>query len=435
MEEQATFKDFGFNKQIITAIEEKGYEQPTPVQLRGIPPILNGQDTMVLAQTGTGKTAAYLLPIIMQLKYPQGEDPRAIIVVPTRELALQVRQNALDYGKYTGLRIVALYGGTGIKGQKEELEQGADIIIATPGRLWDFYLSTDIVFKKVRTFVLDEADKLMDMGFLPQIHRLLEVMPKKKQNILLSATLSDLVKRIAGDFLEFPTEIFIEPDQKTAVNVSQSVYRVPNFQTKLNLLMYLLTNTKDMGQSIIFCRSKANAERLYKLILDLRLEAKIIHSNKDQNSRLNAMYAFRDGEVQILIATDVVSRGIDISSVTHVFNFDIPIQYNDYIHRIGRTGRASNQGHSITFCLPSEEYHLLKIQEIIRQKIQGEEIPKEVIVAPTAFEEQQEILRELDIQKRKEDPDFKGAFHEKKKWRNPKPPRSSTKQSKRGKRR
>jgi ATP-dependent RNA helicase RhlE len=414
MSEALSFEDFALNRQLLNAVADKGYSQPTPIQQKAIPAILAGHDVMGIAQTGTGKTAAYVLPLLMKIKYAQGNDPRALVLVPTRELAMQVRDNIRQYSKYTDLRLVVAYGGVGPKTQIEELTSGCDIVVATPGRLWELYLQGHLVLKKLQLFVLDEADRLMDMGFLPQIHRILEVVPRKRQNLLFSATVSELVKKIAGDFLEFPLLIHIEPEQKTAITVSQKIYYVPNSGTKLNLLIFLMRT--DVEKSIVFCRSKTVADGVFRSLSRYfgEEEVRVIHGNKGQNARINSITAFREGEVKFLVATDVAARGIDISNVSHVINFDVPIVYEDYIHRIGRTGRASQSGDSITFCTEAEVYHLEKIQKLIRQRIAVEKIPAEVPVEKTPFEEQQQMLREIDLQKRKENPDFKGAFHEKK---------------------
>jgi ATP-dependent RNA helicase RhlE len=431
------FADFALNRQILNAIEEKGYLTPTPIQQKAIPSILSGQDVMGIAQTGTGKTAAYVLPLIMKIKFAQGTAPRAVVLVPTRELAMQVKENVDQYSKYTDLRNLAIYGGTGTKAQIETLEKGVDILIATPGRFLELYLEGHIILKKLQVLIMDEADRLMDMGFIGQLHRILEVVPRKRQNLLFSATASDLVKKIAGDFLEFPTVIEVSPEQATASTVSQLVYEVPNYKTKLKLLLYLLRDHSEESKIMVFCKTKSIADEVFNTISEAfnYRNVRVIHGNKEQNTRINSMKSFKEGNVNILIATDVVARGIDISSVRYVINFDVPIIYEDYIHRIGRTGRAMQTGDSITFCTPAEVYHLEKIQKLIRQEIPKADLPKEVKVSETPYEEKQAMDKELDNQKRKEDPTFKGAFHEKKPIKKSPTPRSTARQSKRLKRR
>lgn len=411
-----TFEDFNFNKQVLNAIADVGYESPTPIQEKAIPPIMNGQDVLGIAQTGTGKTAAYVLPMIMKLKFAQGDDVRGLIVAPTRELAMQIEENVKLYSKYTDLRTVVIYGGLGPKTQIEQIKKGVDIIIATPGRLIDLYLEGHIVTKKLQILVLDEADKMMDMGFMPQINKILEVVPRKRQNMLFSATMSERVEKLADNFLLWPTKIEVSPQATPAETVSQELYHVPNFKTKINLLKVFVEDTPEVTKLIVFCRSRANAENVYKFLLR-RFNAqhvKVLHANKGQNTRINSINAFKNEEVRILVATDVAARGIDVSAVSHVINFDVPVIYEDYVHRIGRTGRALSLGAAITFCNPAEEYFIKKIEKLIRQEIKIKEIPAKVFIEETPYEEKQAIAREIDNQKRKDDPEFKGAFHEKK---------------------
>ena len=411
-----SFEDFKFNRQILNAIADAGYTEATPVQQKAIPPILNGQDVMGIAQTGTGKTAAYILPIIMKLKYAQGDHARALIVAPTRELAMQIEENAKAYAKYTDLRVVTVYGGLGPKTQIENINKGVDIIVATPGRFMDIYLAGHIVTKTLQVLVLDEADKMMDMGFMPQINRILEVVPVKRQNLLFSATMSDKIHELSGNFLEFPTVIEVTPQATPAQTVNQKVYHVPNVKTKINLLRRLLEVEGEITKLMVFCKTRTAAEDVYKFLLRKygEGEVRVLHANKGQNTRINSMNSFKNDEVKILVATDVASRGIDVSDVSHVINFDVPVVIEDYVHRIGRTGRALQSGEAITFCAPSEEYYLNKIQKLIRQTIPVQPIPADVFIEETPYEERQDQNKEIDMQKRRDDPDFKGAFHEKK---------------------
>ena len=411
-----TFDDFNFNRQLLNAIADAGYTEATPIQQKAIPPITNGQDVLGIAQTGTGKTAAYMLPIIMRLKYAQGNDARALVIAPTRELAIQIEENARQFAAYTDLRVVCLYGGLGPKTQKELMDKGADIIVATPGRFMDVYLTGHIVTKHLQVLVLDEADKMMDMGFMPQINRILEVVPRKRQNLLFSATMSDKVNNLSANFLEFPTTIEVTPQATPAQTVQQSLYMVPNVKTKINLLKVLLDKPDEITKLMIFCKTRYAAEDVYKFLLRKFGEGKVrvLHANKGQNTRINSINAFKNDEVKILVATDVAARGIDVNDVSHVINFDVPIVYEDYVHRIGRTGRAMQSGQAITFCNPAEEYYIKKIEKLIRQQITVLSLPPEVFVEETPYEERQSQAMEVDLQKRKEDPDFKGAFHEKK---------------------
>ncbi len=413
---QNSFEDFKFNKQILNAITEAGYTVPTEIQQKAITPILAGQDVMGIAQTGTGKTAAFVLPMLMKLKYAQGNDARALILSPTRELAMQIEEHIRLFSQYLDLRTVVLYGGLGPKTQIENLEKGVDIIVATPGRFLDLYLEGHIPVKSLKFLVLDEADKMMDMGFISKIHRVLEVVPRKRQNLLFSATMSELVRKIAGDFLAFPTVIEVTEQATPAQTIQQVVYKVPNLKTKLNLVQHLLKDDEKFHRLIVFCKTRAVADNVFHF-LERKYGAeqvRVIHANKGQNTRINSINAFKEGSIRILVATDVAARGLDVSNVSHVINFEVPIVIEDYVHRIGRTGRAFNVGDAITLANPAEEYYVRKIEKLIRQSIPVNELPDEVFVENTGFEERQAIAREIDSQKKKDNPDFKGAFHEKK---------------------
>jgi ATP-dependent RNA helicase RhlE len=263
--------------------------------------------------------------------------------------------------------------------------------------------------------VLDEADKMMDMGFMPQIRRLLEIIPVKRQNLLFSATMSESIIKLSEEFLEFPEIAEVTPQASTVETIDQVLYKVPNFKTKVNLLGLFLKQSENFKRVIIFTKTKANADNLYKFLSRKSYgEIRVIHSNKGQNTRLNSMEAFKNGEVRILVTTDIASRGIDVELVSHVINFDVPIVYEDYVHRIGRTGRAKNSGIAITFSTDAELYNIKKIESLIQQKIPVKSLPPDLEIVETSFEEKQEIAREIDNQKKKENPDFKGAFHEKK---------------------
>lgn len=412
--ERKSFRDFKFNRQLLDALSEAGYTELTPVQEKVLGPALSGQDLIGVAPTGTGKTATYALPLLRKLNFPQGDDVRALVLTPTRELAIQVGEHIRMLGKYTGLRTVVIYGGVGPTRQVEEISAGLDILVATPGRFMDIYLAGHLVVKKLQFMVIDEADKMMDMGFRPAINRILEVIPRKRQNLLFSATFPPKVEELAGDFLKFPLKIEVAPQATPAPEVRQVLYQVPNFKTKLSLLMHVLG--KEEQRTIIFCKTKEAATNIGKYLVRKKGEeqVRVLHGNKGQNTRINAINDFRDGNVSVLVTTDVVARGIDISGVSHVINFDIPLVYEDYVHRIGRTGRMQREGDAISFCTPPERYHVEKIQELIRQKIPVEPLPPEMEVSETPREEQQAMDREIDHQRRMEDPDFQGAFHDKK---------------------
>lgn len=413
---QNPFEQFDLNRQLLNAIADAGYTTPTPVQEKTIPLTLQGHDVLGIAQTGTGKTAAYLLPILMKVKYAQGKHPRCVIFAPTRELVIQIDKAVTELAKYTDIRHTAIYGGLGPKTQIETINNGIDILVATPGRFMDLYLRGEIGVKELKFMVLDEADKMMDMGFMPQIRKILEVIPRKRQNLLFSATFPEKVERLSEEFLEFPIKIEVTPQATTAVTIKQRMFEVPNLRTKINILEYLFTKEK-ITKTIIFTRSKEVADNVFKFLERKVIpenQIRVIHANKGQNTRINSMDAFRNDDVRVLVATDVAARGIDIPQVSHVINFDVPLIYEDYVHRIGRTGRANEVGEAITFMTIAEEYHIKKIEKIIRMEIPREDIPEGVEITETPFEENQMLLREVDTQRKKEDPTFKGAFHEKK---------------------
>ncbi len=412
---QSAWAQFNFNKQLLTAIEESGFLSPTEVQRKCIPLIMGGQEVIGVAQTGTGKTAAYLLPVFMKVRYAQGKDPRALVLVPTKELAIQIADHAKALAKYADLRIVAIYGGVGPKTQIEILEAGVDVVIATPGRFMELYLKKRLVTKQIKTLVLDEADRMMEMGFMRQLKQIFEVIPSKRQNLLFTATFPEKVENLSKDFLEFPIKVEVTPEVMAASQVEQQVYHIPNLKTKINFIEHLLADKEDFSRVLIFTRSKETADNVFKYIDRKNLgPARVIHSNKGQNTRINAMNEFKDGKLRVLVSTDVSSRGIDVTGVSHVINFDVPIVYDDYIHRIGRTGRALAIGKAITLANESEWFHLKKIEKLIREKIKVKKLPTEVEIAETQKDEAKVMAREIDRQKRLADPEFRGAFHDRK---------------------
>ena len=410
------FEEFKLNKQLLDAITALGWTTPSPIQEKAIPLVLAGQDIIGVAQTGTGKTAAYLLPTMMKLKYAQGEQPRSVIIVPTKELAIQVKDHFEQLSVNTDLRLVCIYGGVGAKAQIRQIEEGCDLIVATPGRFMDLYLQGEIPTKSITTMVLDEADKLMDMGFMPQLRRLQEVIPRKRQNLLFSATMPLIVEELSAEFLDFPVKVEIAPQGTTATNVTQVYYQTPNFRSKINLLQYLLQDEAIFTKVLVFVNSKRSADDIAKF-LDRKLEgnSRVIHSNKGQNSRINAIRSFESGEVRMLVATDVSARGIDIQDVSHVINFEFPKrEYENYVHRIGRTGRANKKGVAISFVNEPELWHFKKVQQQTGSETEELFIAAQVDLPPTGKEESIELARAMDWIKRQENPDYKGAFHQKK---------------------
>ncbi len=295
------FDAFKLNKQLLDAVAESGYTVPTPIQEQTIPLALAGHDVLGIAQTGTGKTAAYLLPLLMKIKYAQGMHPRGVVLAPTRELVMQIEEVAQHLAKYTGLRIASLYGGLGPKTQSERVEAGVDLLISTPGRFMDLYRKGAIYTKDLKTMVLDEADKMMDMGFMPQIRAILEVIPSKRQNLLFSATFSGRIDHLAAEFLEFPERVEIAPSATTAETIAQVKYLVPNIKTKINLLAHLLEN-EEINRAMIFTRSRKNAESVYSFLERKHFgEIRVIHANKGQNTRINSMEDFKAGDIAVAI--------------------------------------------------------------------------------------------------------------------------------------
>jgi ATP-dependent RNA helicase RhlE len=410
-----SFESFNLNKQLLGAVTDLGFFNPTEIQQKSIPIILGGQEIIGIAQTGTGKTAAYLLPILMKIKYAQSNEPRALVLAPTKELTIQIAEHAKQLAIYTDLRILPIYGGIGPKTQIEMIKQGVDILIATPGRFTELYQRGDLPTKQIKILVLDEADRMMDMGFMPQLRKILEVLPRKRQNLLFSATFSERVEKLSAEFLEFPVKIEVTPQATAAKQVEQELYYIPNIKTKINFLEYLLQKD-EFNRVMVFTRTKESADNVFNFIERKGFgPAKVIHSNKGQNSRINAVNEFKEGRLRVLVSTDVTARGIDVVKVSHVINFDVPAFHEDYVHRIGRTGRAFQEGKAITFATKAEAFHIEKIEKLIREKISVKTLPSAIEITKTPFEEAQAMALDIDWQKRKEDPNFKGAFHEKKK--------------------
>lgn len=418
------FEDLKLTRQFLNAIEEAGYDEATPIQQRAIPPLRAGQDVIGIAQTGTGKTAAFLLPLLQTLKYAQGEAPRALVFAPTKELVVQIHQEALKFASYTDLRIVAFYGGVGPKQQIESIENGVDLIVTTPGRFLEIYSRGHIETKKIKHIVLDEADRMMDMGFMPQIRQVQEVIPNKRQNILFSATFPPRVERLADEFLLWPTRIEVTPESTPVSTVTQFKLALPNLRTKIAFIEWYVREKLGEDRLLVFTRRKEEAENLYKFLQrTFEIGIRAVHSNKGQNSRINAMNEFRSGDVQILIATDVASRGIDVPETQWVINASVPRDPHDYIHRIGRTGRAFREGSALTLFDPAEKFAMERIESLTGDAIlEYPELP-ELEPFETPKREKQEQAREIDRELKKRDPEYKGAFHEKKRKSGKKPRR------------
>ncbi len=411
-----SWENLKLNPQLLKAVQEEGFQAPTEIQQKTIPLVLGGQAVIGIAQTGTGKTAAYVLPILKKLGYAQANDPRALILAPTKELVIQICEHARALARFTDLRVGALFGGIGPKTQIEMVQKGVDVIIATPGRFMEIYLRNELPVKMIKTLVLDEADRMLDMGFIHQLRKVFEVIPQKRQNLLFTATFPQKVEKLTEEFLEFPVKVQATPDVVAAEYVDQVLYYVPNLKTKIHLLEHLLVDRNSFARVLIFTRTKDSADNVFKYLDRKQMgPVRVIHSNKGQNSRINAMNEFKEGGLRILVSTDVSSRGIDVSGVSHVINFEVPVQYEDYIHRIGRTGRAFRPGQAITFVDDAEKYHIKKIEALMKEKISVKKMPTTVSIAETTTEEAKRIAKEIDRQKRYEDPDFQGAFHQRKK--------------------
>jgi len=412
---KSTFEELKVGKSFLKALEEIGFTEPTPIQELVIPVIGSGVNVVGIAQTGTGKTAAYLLPLLTRMVKAEGSEPRCIVLVPTRELSVQVGEDIGELTTFSDLRYASVYGGVGWTKHAALVTPGIDILVATPGRLWDLYQANALSLRKVRYLVIDEADRMLDMGFMHQLQQLFEIIPPKRQNLLFSATFSGQVVKMAEEFLDHYEEIEVAPSATPAELISQSVYHLPNLLSKLNLIQWLLRDEAVFNRVILFVKTKEAAELVFKAVKrKTEGEKRIMHSNKGQSSRLNTIRAFKNGEVRILITTDLSARGLDASLVSHVINFDIPPHYEDYVHRIGRTARAGNTGTAITLVTPDERWHLKHIEKMIRMTIPVAVIPEEVEISDTAFEERQKQKREVDRQRKIDNPEFKGAFHQKK---------------------
>jgi ATP-dependent RNA helicase RhlE len=412
----STFKDLNLSRPYLNAIDDLGFTEPTPIQEKSFPVVMSGKDVVGIAQTGTGKTIAYMLPLLRMLPYSKEKKPRILVLVPTRELVIQVVDHVEQLIPYTDLVVQGFYGGANIKTQRDRAYDGADIIVSTPGRLIDLVLSCALSLKSIQKLVVDEVDEMLNLGLRHQIIQLLELIPKKRQSLLFSATLSIDVEEIIEKHFRKPVKIEIARSGIPLDNITQLAYSVPNFYTKLNLLEYLLETNEDMSKVMIFVKNKNVAELMYRL-LDLRMEStfRVIHTSKSQNFRIRSVKMFTEGDVRVLIATDLISRGVDVEGVTHVINFNLPQTPETYIHRIGRTGRAEKEGIAISFINEYEEKYQKEIEQLMEQKIDMIEIPSHVEISDQFLDEEQIKLGDVSYRKRFKEDDGKGAaFHEKK---------------------
>ncbi|MDX2063766.1 MAG: DEAD/DEAH box helicase [Bacteroidia bacterium] len=365
------FSDLKLAPAILRALETEGYTTPTPIQGEAIPVLLEGRDLMGCAQTGTGKTAAFCLPLLHHLAATAGKQhgkaPKALVLAPTRELAQQIADSLSAYGRHTGLYHTVVYGGVNQRPQVAKLRQGVDILVATPGRLLDLHQQGVVNLGEVRHLVLDEADRMLDMGFLPDIRRILKLMPTQRQTLLFSATISKEIKALAETLLQNPVEITVAPQVQTTKLIQQSLYFVDKEQ-KRDLLKHLL-ETEGIARALVFVKTKYGADRVAKALTANGVPAQAIHGDKSQGARQQALNQFKAHRTRVLVATDVAARGIDVDDLTHVFNFDLPMEPETYVHRIGRTGRAGASGVAISFCDADERNLLRAVQKQIDQEV------------------------------------------------------------------
>ncbi len=411
----STFESLNLTKQLNYAIDDLGFERPTPIQTESFPVIMSGKDMVGIAQTGTGKTFAYMLPILQGLKFSKQTTPRVIVLVPTRELVLQVVENIESFAKYINVRVVGVYGGTNINTQAQTVMQGADIVVGTPGRLYDLALSRSLQLKAVKKLVIDEVDVMLDLGFRFQLTNIFELLPEKRQHIMFSATMTEEVDALIDDFFITPAKISIAVSGTPLDNIEQSCYPAPNFYTKVNLLSHLIRDKQDFSKVLVFTSSKKIADRLFDALQDeYGSQVCVIHSNKSQNYRINSIEQFDSGTHRILVTTDVMARGLDLDKITHVINFDTPNYPENYMHRIGRTGRAEEEGKSILFYTPKETELRKSIEELMNQPIPQMKFPSEVEVSNELIPEERPKSREINTRGRIDKNSEEAAFHEKK---------------------
>lgn len=411
-----TFDEFNLNAPLRNALEELGYIYPTPIQQSTYPVAMSGRDVIGIAQTGTGKTFAYLLPILRQLSFSAQKQPRIVIIVPTRELVLQVIAEIKTLTTYMTIRVAGVYGGANMNTQRQTIHDGLDILVATPGRLYDLALTGVLRFKSVQKLVIDEVDEMLNLGFRPQLMSILDLLPPKRQNLMFSATLTADVEAIIDQYFDKPERIEEAPHGTPLDNIDQQTYFVPNYNTKVNLVEYLLARDENMNRVLVFVRNKRIADRLHERLSEKHPgKVGVIHSNKAPNTRVNALNRFKDGESRMLIATDIISRGLDISDVSHVINFDAPLEAPDYIHRIGRTGRADKRGTAINLINKEDEELIMAVERMMKQPVPNIPLPEDLKISTVLTEEEKQApLYDKNYLKAPSIKGSKGNFHEKK---------------------
>ncbi|SDW42756.1 ATP-dependent RNA helicase RhlE [Lutibacter oricola] len=410
------FSDLNLNRFLLDALNEMGVETPTPIQQQAFNVIMSSKDMVGIAQTGTGKTYAYLLPILRQLTFSEQKHPRVLIVVPTRELVVQVIKEIENLTPYINVRFTGVYGGTNLNKQKQTVYAGQDILVATPGRLLDLALDGILKLKFIQKLVIDEVDEMMNLGFRSQLITLLDLLPKKRQNILFSATLTSEVNGLLDDFFKSPVKIEVASSGSPLDTIKQLAYPVPNFYTKVNFLVNLLQDKDTFIKVLVFVKNKKWANILFEELEEtLPSISNVIHSNKTQNYRLRSVKNFEKGKFSVLIATDIIARGLDLTDVTHVINFDVPIEPENYIHRIGRTGRAEQEGTAISFFNETEAEYLGEIELLMNKEIDVDDMPDTIEISSRMIDEEMPKVEPEKTHSRKSSDEPSGpAFHEKK---------------------
>ncbi len=410
-----TFDDLNLNTPLLSALDDLGYINPTTIQRKVFPIVMSGKDVCGIAQTGTGKTFAYLLPCLRQWKFSKDKAPQILIIVPTRELVAQVVESVKALTPYMSLIVIGVYGGVNINTQKTEVEKGVDVLVATPGRLYDLAMNGAFKTKMIKKLVIDEVDEMLNLGFRTQLKNILDLLPPRRQNLLFSATITEEVEILIETYFNDPIRVEAAPTGTPLENIIQSGYQVPNFYTKVNLLELLLSEEKSMTKVLIFVATKKLADQLYE-----QLEAKfpgtagVIHSNKEQNNRFNTVKQFQEGNYRFIIATDIVARGIDITEVTHVINFDTPEVPENYIHRIGRTGRADKKGIAITFITENEKSSLSMIETLMKYQVPIVELPQNLVISEVLTEDEiPKVFMKIIQLKTPKKEEVGPAFHEK----------------------
>ena len=409
-----TFEDLNLNRPLLNALEDLGFEYPTTIQQKAFSVIMSGRDVCGIAQTGTGKTFAYLLPLLRQLTWSKTRSPQLLILVPTRELVVQVVQSVKELTPYMTLETVGVFGGVNMNTQRLAVENGSDIVVATPGRLYDLAVSGSLKLNAIKKLVIDEVDEMLNLGFRTQLKNILDLLPPRRQNLLFSATINEEVEGLMDLYFNNPERIEAAPVGTPLANIAQRAYLVPNFYTKVNLLIWLLAHYQEMTRVLIFVGSRALADELFEeLSPEFPEVAGVIHSNKEQNHRFNTVNQFQSGRYRFIIATDIIARGLDIAEVSHVINFDTPEDPAAYIHRIGRTGRKDKKGESITFVLEKEKSYLEAIEALMDYQVPLEPLPGDLEISTELTDDElpKVHMKELSAKLPKVEPRG-AAFHE-----------------------